>query len=126
QQQDITIDEVWCVFDHEGCNKDSRYDEAVNLAHKKDIKTAISAPSFEFWYLLHYAYTTKPMKNANDVIKELEKYIENYDKSKSYLTETIYQIETAINNARKVRQHNQNSGSICPATKVDLLIDKIK
>lgn len=44
-------DEVWCVFD---VDTHPKMEEAVELAHRHDIKVAVSNPCFELWLVLHY------------------------------------------------------------------------
>ncbi len=52
-------DEVWCVFDmdyNSGAKEISSFDNAINKAHKNEIKVAYSNDCFELWFCLHYEH----------------------------------------------------------------------
>jgi hypothetical protein len=61
ERKGAPFDRVYCVFD-----KDSHetYEETMQKIATKRPKniyyTAVSIPSFEYWLLLHFNYTTKP------------------------------------------------------------------
>ena len=42
-------------------------------------------PSIEFWFLIHYEYTTSEFRNSGEVERRLRTYISDYSKSKSFL-----------------------------------------
>ena len=44
-----------------------------------------SMPSIEYWFLLHYKHTTRHFGTSKAVIKELKKYIPQYDKTEQFL-----------------------------------------
>ena len=44
-----------------------------------------SMPSIEYWFLLHYKHTTRHFGTSKAVIKELKKYIPQYDKTDQFL-----------------------------------------
>ena len=44
-----------------------------------------SLPSIEYWFLLHYKHTTRHFGTSKAVIKELKKYIPQYDKAEQFL-----------------------------------------
>ena len=45
-----------------------------------------SMPSIEYWFLLHYKHTTRHFGTSKAVIKELKKYIPQYDKTEKFLS----------------------------------------
>lgn len=47
------VDECWCVFDVEWPRHHPHLAKAISLAHKRDIRLAISNPCFELWLILH-------------------------------------------------------------------------
>ena len=51
---DPEIDSCWCVFDVEWPVNHPNLQQAVSLAQRHGIGTAISNPCFELWLLLHY------------------------------------------------------------------------
>jgi hypothetical protein len=67
-------DFAWAVFDgdeHIAVNR-SNWHEAINMAQANNIGLAISNPSFELWYLLHYRehYTNITRQQAISALKE--------------------------------------------------------
>ncbi|MEQ9671009.1 RloB family protein [Coleofasciculus sp. G2-EDA-02] len=117
-------DEIFCLFDGDR----PEYQKAINDAHNYalyKIKPILSVPCFEFWFLLHYRYTSSPFENCQQLIKPLNKEfkkvgIEDYDKSKSgYYGLLKPQLDQAIANAKKLE------GAACtnPLTQVhDIVI----
>ncbi|UCH94027.1 MAG: RloB domain-containing protein, partial [Candidatus Aminicenantes bacterium] len=51
----ILYDQVWCVFDRNHFPIQN-FNNAIDLANKKNIKVAYSNEAFELWYLLHFHY----------------------------------------------------------------------
>ena len=43
-------------------------------------------PSIEYWFLLHYKHTTRHFGTSKAVIKELRKYLPQYDKTEQFLS----------------------------------------
>ena len=66
-------EEVWCVFDREASNEPKSFPEAVQLARHHQIRLAVSNPSFEYWYLLHFVETSRAFQHAREVLDELRK-----------------------------------------------------
>ncbi|MCB9738907.1 MAG: RloB domain-containing protein [Deltaproteobacteria bacterium] len=63
-----------------------RWDDAVRLAQRRDIQLAISNPSFELWYLLHFVEQRAPL-TAKQAIHALRQHLAAYDKAKGYFRE---------------------------------------
>lgn len=63
-------DEVFCVFDED--NKPEKYKLACEKANNCHFTSITSIPCFEFWFLLHYCYTTGLFHNCSQLIKRLE------------------------------------------------------
>ena len=67
-----TFDEVWCIFDKDG---HPRQKEAFELADKiktegKNLNIALSSRCIEYYFLLHFEYISKPLKNLSAMKKE--------------------------------------------------------
>jgi hypothetical protein len=83
-------DRVFVVMDDEG----QPLEEAKQLAGKR-LKTAggesiqveliTSRPSFEFWLLLHFEYSSRPYATAAMVMNSLRAYLTNYSKSDEHV-----------------------------------------
>lgn len=61
------FEEIWLVFDKDGYTKHPEVFDSVRSLQNDVIKIAFSSPCFEFWYLLHFAETTAPFKDCDDV-----------------------------------------------------------
>jgi len=118
------FDRVFCVFDR---NDHGDYDEAlqkiVKVRGKEDVFNAkVSVPSFEYYLLLHYEYTTSPCTSAQ-ALTRLKKHIGGYTKGKKDIFAiTCDKLETAKSNARKSLTAARKSGSDNPLTEVHELV----
>ncbi len=91
-------DSIWAVYDgveHYNHNKRD-WDEALDLAKSNNVRLAISNPSFELWYLLHFQDQTKWLERDATYIQLKEKYIKNYKKA-------IFSILIGSKNERQLR-----------------------
>ncbi len=81
-------DTVWVIADgdvnYNNSNpitaKNALLSKARKMADTKGIHIAISNPCFEFWFLLHFQYTTKFFKDYSSVKAALTTYLPNYEK----------------------------------------------
>lgn len=120
----VEYDEVWTVYDLEGVHDPRRKQstDAKKIADENNIRIAVSDPSFEFWYILHFEKTTKSFNDADEVRRYLKKHIPGYKKATQPSSEIIAKTETAIENAKWVRKQLETSQSTAPKTDVDLLV----
>lgn len=107
KKQDVTFDEVWCVFDKDDFNS---FDEAINLAIKYGFNAAYSNQAFEYWLLLHFNNhqggampRTDYGKKIND---EIVKYNAYYDADGSKIVDDkFFMLLQSINPvSKKLRQ----------------------
>jgi hypothetical protein len=125
QSNKAPYDQVWVVFDRETQNHPRREQvpAALQLAEDNGIQVALSIPSFEFWLLLHFDYTTKAFEGCPAVKKALKKFIEDYEKSNLPLNDLLSRVATAMKHAAKCHAHwNTVEGDRNPSTHVDKLI----
>ena len=82
---------------------DNNNEKAVLLAEKirkhPAIKFLISNPSIEIWFLFHFQKNPKRFMNSKDLIKELSRYIKDYEKSKNYNDVLFLKTNEAIDNS---------------------------
>ena len=52
--------------------------------YAKRVRVIVNNPCLEFWFLLHFIYTTESFDDYNMVKKELKKYMKDYDKNENY------------------------------------------
>ena len=92
----------------------------------------VSNPCFEVWFLLHYKYSTHSYLNGSELIGELKEFIPDYDKTMD-VSELLYNnIDAAISNAYKLKNHYDSLGNKWPSndcnprTDVPIIIEYIK
>ncbi|MEM9243879.1 MAG: RloB family protein [Pseudomonadota bacterium] len=101
-------DRVYCVFDKD---KHPCFDKVRETLKMEDrIIDSSSSPCFEFWLLLHFKNTSKSL-SSKEILKELKKQIKNYIKQKSsykklYFDQLRDKTDTAINNAKNIKETN--------------------
>ena len=72
--------------------------------------TIINVPCLEFWFLLHYKYTSRFYKDFDELKSDLKKHLRDYEKNKDYFVKgpkDIYvrlkgMLKTAIDNSQKL------------------------
>lgn len=140
-------DRVFCVFDKD---QHSSFDSAINKvdkinrslskkfsdSSKVDIFTCIySIPSFEFWFLLHYVYTTKPYgsvpgKSPSDcLIGDLKAYLPDYSKCQKGLFKMFLEqgaLDGAIAYSKSIFEQAKTSGDSNPSTNVHQLVEYLR
>lgn len=134
KQDGNCFDRVYCVFDKDAHPK---YQDAINKIkqlstgkNKKPFFVACSVPCFEYWLLLHFVYTTQPFsasgKNsvADNVIKELKKYIPTYEKGQDDIFVLLKdKLNFAIQNAKKANQESVENNTDNPSTAIVGLVE---
>ncbi|MBQ6319051.1 MAG: RloB domain-containing protein [Lachnospiraceae bacterium] len=63
------------------------------------VSFVVSNPTFEVWFLLHFKYTTKQYKDGNAVIKELRRYLPNYEKNRDCFEDCKDETKEAVKNS---------------------------
>ncbi len=128
------FDELWIVFDTDVPVEHRRFDDGVQFATAKGVKSAASSPCFEYWLLLHLVYTTAPMQKFSDVEPRLSKelgrpYAKNSKDSAGLIPPLLEHLDVAMTRARQARQHHATAATPSPAnpsTEVDRLIESIR
>ena len=112
--------------------KNQKLLDARKRAHAKNIEIIISNPCFEFWYLLHFMYSTKHFNDYRSVQAELNKYIPNYEKSKDIYSQLSSYTGKATEHAKQIERSHINNGyslpfglDVSPYTDVYKLIEKL-
>jgi hypothetical protein len=129
------FDELWIVFDSDVLPS-QKLNDGIAYAKSKGIKIAYSEPCFEFWLLLHGAFTTAPMTKCDDVKPYLNRAFgwTGYDKNRAETAKLIPPlltralIQTAMGRSGDVRNHHLSANTQFPAnpsTSVDALIQGI-
>ena len=115
-----TISEKWDELDLSSDNGDKAFiildiDNDLNKAKKVDelahsntnlaISFIVSNPAFEVWFLLHFKYTTRHYENADAVIRDLKKFLPNYEKNRDCYLECVDLIQEALVNVDKLAKY---------------------
>ena len=130
ESENNPYDDVWVVFDKDGYTK---HPESFNLAEGKNINIIFSSISFEYWFLLHFEFTSRAYEKSDDLIKYLSsKYIKNYEKNDDNYNKLKTNTAVAIQNAKKIRKHwkvdianGEKIYNLNPYTDVDTLVEKL-
>ena len=112
-------DEVWAVVDWD---EHTDLDRALQAAKQAHVNVALSAPCFEFWYLLHFAYTTRDFPNLAELKPVLKKHLPDYDKTRDYLDVLMPKLDYAFEKAAQLRKWNEDNATERPCMGVDLLV----
>ncbi|MFY8187549.1 MAG: RloB family protein [Flavobacterium sp.] len=159
-QEILKIDDgaqVWCVFDRDkelNDQKDTAFNDSIQNANSKGIRTAWSNDDFELWILLHfedvnpenleYLNRTKYYERLTEILKQLlpeETLFQNpkFDyynsmKSKNRFIQFTYQLmkdnlEKAFERAEKLEEYHSTIIKPvhlhCPCTKVHHLVKEL-
>jgi len=123
--------EVWCVFDVDE-NRDEVLRNTIEHAMAKGVNVALSNPSFELWYLLHFIMRDVTI-SRQEVCDELNlNYIPGYDKGRCYGSILEPMIRTASTNAQRLNELHRKMGHDLrlresnPSTQIFLLIRSIR
>jgi hypothetical protein len=88
-----------------------------------------SLPSIEFWFLLHYLDTNRYFKDAKDAELALRKYIQEYEKTATFLEKEKWVRDLCANNRlgiamQRARKQVEDGGSYSNIYKVfEFLLD---
>lgn len=121
-------DQVWVVFDRENHMHPRRNQvpAAMQLANASCIRVAHSIPSFEFWLLLHFDFTTSSFNDCAAVVKKLKKFIKDYSKAALPLDDLLDRLPIAMKHAAQCHKHWENAqGDRNPSSHVDELLREL-
>ncbi len=130
-QDDINLlfDETWCVFDFETEKNRKKVEEAVRLAKRNSIRTAISNPSIELWAILHFRDFGE-VRTARDLERILREYVPAYKKKrKIFLHSDIasgYQDALARAKVQLKQRENDGQPGGNPSTAIFLLTERVR
>jgi hypothetical protein len=124
---DEPTDEIWCVFDTENPNENPSLRSAIEKTKKAQINWAVSNPSFEYWYFIHFAQSSRPFANGQEMKRALKAHIPDYDESANVFPMLEEHTQTAIDNAEVLRKRSSENWDTFPnpSTGVDKLVTEI-
>lgn len=113
-------------------NKQKQIDETKEICDKYDIELITSTPTFEYWYILHYGYTSKSYRNSKQVKSEMKMKISNYSENMDVYPIIKDKIDIAIVNAKKIEKYQKENGKMIdseeanPHTSVYRVVEEMK
>ena len=121
-------DRVYCVFDRD---THATYDAARRRVDAlPNFYAAVSWLCFEVWVLLHYRYSTAPIESVgkrsacDNAVRELRNHLPNYAKGLVGIFDILAaQLDVAIEHGGRLCEHNEQNGSVNPATNVQDLVE---
>lgn len=124
-------DKIYCVFDKD---RHTTYQRTIATIAEKKFFTAInSVPCFEYWLLLHFVYTTKPLRATGDksicdkTNDELKRHLPAYQKgAPGIFRELISKLETAKINAQRALRDSESNQTDNPSTFVHILVSYLQ
>lgn len=138
QSESGLFDRVYCVFDRDA---HPTYDPALNklagLQPHGVFFAANTVPSFEYWLLLHFTYTTAPYSAVGGkssgaaVLAELKNYWHEYTKASAGIFSFLLHLRNdelgyAKANARRALLEAENSHTDNPSTVVHELVEYLQ
>lgn len=112
RRSNLDVDHYWCVFDIESPLPHPYLAEARQKARDNDVSLAVSNPCFELWLILHHEYFARYVSTDEAIRKRKE-----LDRSSlKHLDPDVYRplIDTAIRNAKRLRQKHVGDGTTFP------------
>lgn len=119
------FDKIYCVFDKDNRKNFAQALVAIRSANPKHVFFAIpSVPCIEFWFLLHYEYTTRLFSKCDQVIDALRCYLPDYTKGiRDMFPMLLENLESAKINAERAKNSAAKSGTDNPTTCVHQLVE---
>lgn len=130
--QEAAIDSWWVLADTESVTDVARA-ASIRAAKSKaasagdELNLVLDSPSIEYWFLLHFIYTTRDFDTADEAIRELKKYMPGYSKKagEQDWNVLVKSNEEALRNAERVRAFRESSRSERPVCDCDLLVKEL-
>lgn len=101
----------------------SKADLIRSLASKSDkVQFIVSNPCFEVWFMLHFKYSTRSM-SGKDAVKEVKTFIPVYEKNLNVFPILEDKLDTAIDNANRLKKHYRDIGAMWPSNECNPMTD---
>lgn len=120
-------DYIYCVFDGDRRPELRKAEPLLASpdANILNIKSIVSTPSFEYWLILHFEYTTAPM-SAVEALRRLKTHLPSYTKNMESIFEQVKNsIAKACVNAENSNKNASSTSAENPTTNVHLVISKM-
>ena len=106
-------DKIYLLIDTDiNQNKQEQINEAKKICNENDIELISSTPTFEYWYILHYGYTSKSYQSSVQIKNEMKTKIHSYSESMDVYPIIKDKTATAIVNAKKIEKYQEENGQV--------------
>jgi hypothetical protein len=118
RRQFDAADECWvvCDGDEHRLADPAAWKQAHELAAREGVRLAVSNPSFELWYLLHFQDQHAAL-DAKDALAKLKKHLPGYTKATVLFPELLPRTADAIKRAKGLKDN--------PSTGVGQLVGEL-
>lgn len=116
-------DHIYCVFDRDDHDTfDLARAKLQQHAKRARLHEAVSIPCFEYWLLLHFAFTDAPFPDCDAVIRRLVQHLPGYTKSDPrQVPPLLERLEQAMQHAQRLESQRATIGDN-PYTSVHHLV----
>lgn len=120
------FDETWCVVDVDRYEVDGqKITTASTVAVTAGIRLAVSNPCFEYWLLLHHAYSGAPFPQCDAVKARLGKYVPAYDKTALQFRDFAEGVDEAVTRAKR-RDSSGTAHLTNPSSGMWVLVERMR
>ncbi|MGN1297223.1 MAG: RloB family protein [Clostridia bacterium] len=104
-------DKIYLLIDTDvNQNKQDQINVTKEICNQNNIELITSTPTFEYWYILHYGYTSKNYQSSKQVKNEIKNKISNYSESMNVYPIIENKTDIAIVNAKKIEKYQEENG----------------
>jgi len=126
----VPYDVIWCVMDVEAPKPHVSLAAALDKAKANGLDVALSNPTFEYWYLLHFEKTSALMQSNKVLMKKLKKHHSKYKKNDPGFFEVVYpRTAEAIKNSKSVlkeKHYGDDLRDCNPSTHVHCVVEHLQ
>lgn len=104
-------DKIYLLIDTDvNENKQNQINAVKEICDKHGIELITSTPAFEYWYILHFGYTSKSYQSSKQIKSEMKKKIPSYSESMDIYPIIRDKTDIAIKNAKKIEKYQKENG----------------
>ncbi len=126
-----TFDRAYCVFDkdnHKNYKQTIQQIKNEKLHKSVELHYTYCNPCFEFWILLHFKNTAKPLPKCADVKKEIKEIFKGFNKKETnygtlYTEQLKQKMPEAIQHSKQIAREADNTGATNSYTNIHELIE---
>jgi len=126
----LPYSQIWCVIDVEVPQHRTLGEAWDKAANVDELELIMTNPSFEYWFLLHFAKIVTPFQSNTDIQRELKQFHPTYKKTRIGFNILFAHTEAAITRSKEVlkEQHDdaENLSDCNPSTHVHKIVEYLQ